>query len=365
MEKIDLKGFLKRIFSGFFEKKIVWLLITSGIALTMYGIFPDVWRILAIQLLNAFYNLSLNETPEKISWGLRLFLTATGAALIVSGLWFYFKTRENIKLKKLLQIAHSSIESVEYSKFDVDLDNYEVEQYRIAQGEELKTLSKVNLSHALREQGKIKEKILQRADGRDNVEASYWGLAHIPLTFLMGYQIADKLSTSFFEWNQNSLSWNRVKDNNTEYPELLVSRQLNQSFEDVEDVVIKIGITYQVEDVTLNGLGLEGRDSYYLHLPSPTRNAIVSVRQLNEYQAVFRKTMDEINQYYPSLKRVHVFYSGQPSLAYRLGSCLSPRMDKEILVYNYHSTSEPKYNWSINMKKEWNEVAIHVTGETI
>lgn len=361
----NIIGFVKRFFSRFYEKKISWVLIASGIAMITSGIYPDIWNILVSQLLNHFLSDDMKETGETITWGLRIFLTIVGFVLVVMGLWFYFKTRENIKQKKLLQIAHSSIESVEYSKFDVDLEDYEIEQYRIAQGEELKTLSKENLGHALREQGKIKEKILQRADGRDNVEASYWGLAHIPLTFLLGYQMADKLSTSFFEWNQNSLSWNRVKDSNIYYPELLVSKQLNQSREDVEDVVIKIGITYQVEDVTLNGLGLEEKDSYYMHLPSPTRNAIVSVRQLNEYQAVFRKTMDEINQSYPNLKRVHVFYSGQPSLAYRLGSCLSPRMDKEILVYNYHSTSEPKYNWSINMKKEWDEVEIQLTGESV
>lgn len=361
-----IKEFIKKTFSGFFEKKVVFVLVSGGVTVLLAQLGSDFFVNVAIRLINYYIGSEIIpiEKVDNLSDGFKWVGIILGTLMILGGIVFYFYSeKKKGKRKALLQIAHTSIESVAYTNFDVDLDDYEIEQHKISLKEELKTLNKGDLGHAIRVQSKIVQEILQRADGRADTEASYWGLAHVPLTFLLGYQMADKLNTSFYEWNQNEQKWNKVKEKNASHPDLLVSKKLNQPCEEVEDVVIKIGITYPIDDITLIGLGLEGADSYYLHIPSPKRNAIVSVKQLNEYQSVFRKTLDEINQSYPNLKKVHIFYSGQPSLAYRLGSCISPRMDKDIWVYNYNATSHPKYPWSISMKKEWRDVQIHVTGD--
>lgn len=362
-----IKEFVKKYFSGFFEKKVTLNVIRIGSTLVLAPFTTNFLIEITISLINHYLGTDIKisrkteEVSDAIQWGGMIL----GTLLILGALVFYlYSEKKKEKRKALLQIAHSSIESVAYTNFDVDLDDYEIEQHKISLKEELKTPNKGNLGHAIRVQSKIVQEILQRADGRADIEASYWGLAHVPLTFLLGYQMADKLNTSFYEWNQDELKWNKVKEKNTSHPDLLVSKQLNQPREEVEDVVIKIGITYPIDDIALSGLGLEGTDSYYLHISPPERNAIVSEKQLNVYQSVFRKTLDEVNQSYPNLKKVHIFYSGQPSLAYRLGSCISPRMDKDIWVYNYNATSDPKYPWSISMKKEWDDVQIHVTGDT-
>ncbi|MCS0543254.1 SAVED domain-containing protein, partial [Aeromonas veronii] len=115
----------------------------------------------------------------------------------------------------------------------------------------------------------------------------------------------------------------------------------------------------------LSGLNLEGLNSYYLHLNPTHRNAIFSIEQLEAYKKQFRNLLDKINQSYPKLKRIHLFYSGQPSLAYRLGSAITQRMDKEIIVYNYVGTSYPKYNWAINLKKVEQPITVNITGDEL
>lgn len=353
------------MFKGWYEKKITLLLITSGVGVLSTGFAQDWWKSVLISLLNEVFDTQIEYTKESTNYVYLAIATFVGIGLIALGIWFYFKTKEKVKRQTMLQIRHSSIESVDYSKVDIDLSDYNIEPFSILQTEELKVVNEPNLRHALREQEKIATKILQRLDGNDGIELSYWGLAHIPLLFLLGYQVADKSNSSFYEWNQNQLRWEKVKEKQTAYPPLIIEKNdIKQSVGETKDVVVKVGVTYPVNDDDLNGLHLDSFNSYYLHLKPPRRNAIVCKEQLNEYQKQFRQVLDEINQKYPHLKRIHLFYSGQPSLAYRLGSTISPRMDKsEIWVYNYVGSSYPKYNWALNLKKIGNSLNINITGE--
>lgn len=356
---------IKKLFKGWHEKKIALLLIGTGSVIAVSGFPKEWWMNLIFPLINNVFHSNLN-VPDIVStdYLLLLFTVPIGIGLMGFGVWFYFKTKEKVKKQTMLQIRHSSIESVDYTKADVDLSDYTIEPYSILQSEELKTINEPNLRHALREQEKIATKVLQRIDGNADIELSYWGLAHIPFLFLLGYQIADKSNSSFYEWNQNQLRWEKVKEKQIKFPSLKMDKNISkQDIEETKDIVVKIGITYPVNDADLSGLHLDNFNSYYLHLDPPHRNAIVCIEQLNQYQKQFRQTLDEINQTFPHLERVHLFYSGQPSLAYRLGSSISPRMDKEVWVYNYVGVSFPKYNWAINLRKIGNPLNIKITRE--
>ncbi len=347
------------LFKGWHEKKIVLLLLGTGSTLVLGGIAKEWWLPILIPLINNQFNQDIPLPDDSIDY----VVFAIGLVLIGLGIWFYFKTKEKRKLQTMLQIRHSSIEAGDYSKVDVDLSNYNIEPFSIIQTEELKNINEQNLQHALREQDKIVQKILQHLDGHTDIEVSYWGLAHIPLLVLLGYQIADKSNSSYFEWNQNFLKWEKVKEKSEVCPPLMLEEDISkQTVDETKEVIVRIGVTYPIHETDLNGLDLDKFNSFYLHLKPPHRNAIKCMEQLNEYQKQFRQLLDKINQTYPHLEKIHLFYSGQPSLAYRLGSTISPRMDKEIWVYNHLGIASPKYNWAINLQKAGNPVKIKITG---
>lgn len=355
---------IKKFFKGWTEKKIVWTLITSGIGFLGVGLIQQNWaRDLAYTVLNEKLNLNFevgNQSPNYIVMTISLIV---GGILIGLGIWFYFKTKENEKKQTMIQVRHSSIESVAFSKFNKDFMDYHVEEHFLDQTEDMKILNEGNLQHALREQEKAVRKLANRLNGSSDIEVSYMGLAHIPLVVLLGYQIADKTNAVFFEWNQNDLEWKEIKKSTKRFPQLYLDKDLSKQLVDhTEEVIIRVGITYPVKDEDLSGLGLDGLNRYYLHLNPPHRNAIFSIEQLNAYQQQFRDLLDEINKTYPNLKRIHLFYSGQPSMAYRLGSSISPRMDKEIWIYNHVSMATPKYKWAINLKKPGETVSIKING---
>lgn len=353
----------KKLFKGWHEKKIVLLLLTTGSAAILAGIPRELW---IFPIANAIFHTDFENSVEEVNYLLLSITTTIGLTLIILGIWFYFKTREKIKKLNMIQIRHSSIESIGFSKINNDMSDYNVEVYTINQVEEFKNLNKSNLYHALREQEKQVQKVLSRIGDSSDVEVSYFGLAHIPMVMLLGYQMADKASVSFYEWDQNKLIWEGIQENTKRFPPLLEKEDTTiQAVEETREVVIKIGLTYPIPNSDLAGLNLEGLNWFYLHLEPTHRNAIISKEQLNTYKQQFRQLLDKINQMYPHLKRIHLFYSGQPSLAYRLGSAITERMDKEIFVYNYVSSSYPKYNWKINLKKVGQPISVGIIGDDV
>ncbi|WP_191566449.1 SAVED domain-containing protein [Metabacillus idriensis] len=359
----NLFAMFKKFTHGWYEKGITRTLLFLGGSAISSAFAQDWLRSILIPIANKLIGTQMVYTEKPPNYTYMTIAITVGFGLIGLGLWFYFKTKTKSKKQIMLRIQHSSIEPTTFSNFDTDLSDYDLEPFPINQREELEEVKETNIYHALREQEKVAKKVIQRLNDNDDIEVSYWGLAHIPFLLLLGYQTSDKLKSSFFEWNRHKAIWEKVKQKRMFYPPLKLDKDISkQDVGETKEVVVKIGITYPVTEANLDGLSLEELNSYYLHLDPPHQNAIVCMEQVNKYKEEFRNLLDEINQTYPHLEKIHLFYSGQPSLAYRLGSTISPRMDKEIWVYNFSTTSFPKYNWAINLKKVDQPIDVKITG---
>jgi hypothetical protein len=353
---------IMKAFKGWHDKKITLLLIGTGCTLALAGFSTEWWIIPLIQLINEFLHLNLPvPDSEKVDY-IILF-----AGLFAGGAFIYFGFRYNSltrsKRKKMLQIRHSSIEVVNYTKVEDEIDEYDVKEFPIHFTKEMIEINEFNLMRAWMKQEEAVSDLRAYLDGSSDTEVAYLALAHIPFVILFGYQIADKTDVTFFEWNRNKLTWQKLKNKDITFPTMHLERiEDKQAFELAEEVVVKIGITYPIPETDLRGLGLEEINTYYLHLSPPRWDAVVSVEQLNEYKKQFRELLTEIHQKYPKLKKIHLFYSGQPSLAFKLGSAISPRMDmgKDIWVYNYVSSSEPKYPWALKLSRKWEKDCIKI-----
>ncbi|MCY8636691.1 SAVED domain-containing protein [Bacillus sp. S17B2] len=292
-----------------------------------------------------------------------------GGALVAGGVWLYLhlnKTKGYQKTKQVTRIEHVSIEVADFSRIP-DEKNAATVVYKIDQVDSMRHLSEMGINNALFIQKKEVNSILNRYqydDVRPEV-MDYYGLAHIPFTILLGYQIADKVKIGFHEWNQNKGDWVEIKNKMEPYQKLILDKNQIQNQRDVSEIILKVGMTTSVEDDHLSGLGLDGLDTYNLHLENPGRNHIVSLQQLQEYKVKVRDTLDEINRTYPNLKKIHLFYSGQMSFAYCLGSTFSPRMDPQILVYNHVFGGSPRYNWVLPLKKAHENIEAKLTREVV
>jgi len=206
----------------------------------------------------------------------------------------------------------------------------------------------INPQFAINEQQEKMNEIKQLYKTNPNLELVYYGIAHIPLVFLLGYQLNVRKPINIFEHNRRSNKWDLLQIA-TAFPDLLVQGIPENASEIGTDVIIKFGISYPIIDSDLNQIDMKSRSIMELTVPSPTPDAVRNVDQLEKYALAFRAMLDEIHNFSTPINRVHVFYAGPVSLAFRCGQLISPTIHPKILVYNYFSQDNPKYKWGIHV----------------
>ncbi|MFF2532371.1 SAVED domain-containing protein [Brevibacillus sp. NPDC058079] len=351
---------LKVWFRDWYDKKISMLLIWTGCTFLL-GFSAPWWLSPILPIMNEALNFNIaipDDTVEVIPLVLKGIFSF---GLIAIGIWYRFRIKT--KSKKMLQIRHSSVEVVNFNDIHADLDDYEVVPITINLHQDLAKIDHFQLKMAWKNQEHAVSELLVHIHDPSTKEVAYMGMAHIPFQFLLGYQLADKSSIDFYEWNRNELAWKPVIEKNHQYPELvLLKDESKQSAPDVEEIIIKVGITFEIFDSQLEGLGIDHLNSYYFKLEPPRVDAITCVQQLNQYKHQFRTLLTDVHHRYRGLKKVHIFFSAQPSVAFKFGSTISPRMDsnKEFWIYNYVGSSQIKYPWALKLSKEMKDEAIKI-----
>jgi hypothetical protein len=51
----------------------------------------------------------------------------------------------------------------------------------------------------------------------------------------------------------------------------------------------------------------------------------------------------------PNTRRIHVFYSGPPPVAFHFGQQISKTIHPKVIVYNYVSKDTPPYSWGLEI----------------
>ncbi|PID23766.1 SAVED domain-containing protein [Sporosarcina sp. P7] len=355
-----------RILRGTIENKIIFTLLSIGATCILAAVGPSYILRFILELLNYLFKTNFDTTIFNLSYIVFGVLLTVGILFCVGAILFYTMTKKNHIIGKLMKIRHSSIESSNFSNTDISPSRYLLEIVNIDQKLEMSSNTKEGIEKALYIQEKAVKKIIQFTDGNDINDVEYYGMAHIPIVVLLGYQIADKVPIKLHEWNQNISLWETVDSDNRNYPPLLLEKCTEKQLpNETKELVVKIGLTYPIPDENLDGLNLHHLNSYYIHLETPHRNNIVNIEQLQSYKKYFRDLLDEINQKYLKLEKIHLFYSGQPTFAYCIGSAITPRMDKEFVIYNYVGTEFPQYNWHINLKKIDQPISVSLTKEYV
>lgn|GEM_PF-4175409 len=353
MWRIALLEKAKVWFRNWHDKKITMLLIGSGSSIILGVLLSPWWVEPLIQAINEKFGFHISLPENNVDYILIFTATAVGLLLIRWGIQYRIRIKH--KNKRMVQIRHSSVEGASYTSLFDDLDDYDVIPITIDQFQEMKELNEFNIKAAWMKQDHIVPILQVHMNDPSLDEISYFGMAHIPFQFLLGYQVADKIDIRFFEWIRDEKHWRSLStENNVGFPPLnLTVNQQNQPLEEAKEIVIKIGITFEIFDEQLQGHNLEGLNSYYLKLGQPHIEAVKSKKQLNAYKATFRSLLTDIHHKYPKLNKVHLFISAQPSVVFTFGSCISDRMDstKQFWIYNFIGSSMIKYPWALKIAK--------------
>ena len=181
-----------------------------------------------------------------------------------------------------------------------------------------------------------------------NLEVAYYGIAHIPLVFWVGGLLNMRKPVHILEHNRRTNQWDLLSSNSA-YPHLLLRDVPVPAHQDSRDIAVKFSVSYPVLDSDVQLAVPNARRVMELAVPEPALDSIRGQAQLEEYAAAFRSVLDSIHNRDDDVERVHVFYAGPVSLAFRCGQLVSPTIHPGVLVYNYVSQDGPRYSWAIRV----------------
>jgi len=201
---------------------------------------------------------------------------------------------------------------------------------------------------ALNRQNDVLARIDNLVSEHPGVRLGYFGLAHIPLMFHLGYMVNRRV-VSVFKTNRQTGYWEVLERGKKRWPQIHVHGLPKSPDLTAKEIVLRVNISYSIAHELIRQVMPEHLSMLTLEVKHPMTDVIVSEEQLDRYSEVFQKLLVEINRFFPAISHVHVFFAGPPPLAFRCGQQISRTADPEIIVYNFSKQDTPNYGWALNL----------------
>ena len=185
------------------------------------------------------------------------------------------------------------------------------------------------------------------------VLVAYFGLAHIPLLFHLGYRLTNKRMLEFFELNRFDGHWELLKRDCSGLEIYLEGLPTFLSTSE-GDIILRLSVSNTIGLKDVESIVQSPIASIHLFLQPTHRDAVTCIKHLHYFGEKFRSVMDAIHEFFPNRQRVHIFYAGPMSLAVYLGQLVHPGVDRNVIVYNYCPKDEPRYSWGLQITEDRN-----------
>jgi hypothetical protein len=230
-------------------------------------------------------------------------------------------------------------------------ENYSIQELAISQSDFYRGGCLINPAQALERQLDFYENLDSLIQKYPEAKIGYFGLAHIPFIFHLGYE-TNLREVQLFSTQRQKREWVTLNNKDGVWEKLKVEGLPNRVNPDAKKIVLRMSISYpvlleQVEDV----IDVSSLPVLHLAVDKPMPDSVLYEKQLNEYAETFHKTLAEIRNLFPKAKSIHLFYSGPPTLAFRCGQQINKTIDPDVVVYNFSQKDTPNYGWAINISR--------------
>jgi len=292
-------------------------------------------------IINYIYD---NGHGVKLLW---LVLIIDVIILIYMLLWL---GRKNAK-RKLLIIEQSSLQKMNFTYDEKELGDYadkrlSINQYETLNNKSIPTKEKVSLAIT-----EINNKILKILNYVDKgYQIGYAGIANIPVTFMLGYELGDENKKLFFHKRRdNSVddNFHILKDEPRQL--ILVLHETKNDSTKSGKILLLIQLTQPIEEADLQGV-LEEND-YILKYEIPQTinyDVVDSAHQINDYTNKILSDIAEI-QKNPNITQIKICVAASGAFIFALGTKFSKTQNKDTVIFHYQND---KYPWGINVTKK-------------
>lgn len=308
-------------------------------------------------LLASFYNYDENTGYYFIinkvyseGQGTKILWIALIIDVIIIILMILWLIKKNVK-RKLLIIEHSSLQKMNFSYDEKELVDYAVKRLSINQYETLNNESisiKEKIDLAIVEINNRIPKILNYVDKQYQI--GYAGIANIPVTFMLGYELGDENKKLFFHKrrdNSDDDNFHLLKDEPRQLT--FISHEKRNDPTKRGKILLLIQLTQPIKEADIQDV-LEDND-YILKYEIPQTinyDVVDSSRQINDYTNKILADISEV-QKNPNITQIKICVAASGAFIFALGTKFSKTQNKDTVIFHYQNDTYP---WGINITKK-------------
>lgn len=338
-------------------------LLTIPLALTVIidilnikEIIGDEWiHIFGIDKENGLYFLLNICTSGEQNNGIFLWFVFILAVLIiiVQAVFYFIENRQ----ERLLIIEHNSLNQIRYI-FDNEVEKeYNTKKIKFNQYETFNSNMMIEemVIKSITETDLIANKI--RSYIAKDYSIGYAGIANIPTTFLLGFELGDENTKKYFHKYHGKKTNPELKDDKFH---LLKKKTIRSSFElDIlqkateldqdSNIIIIISLTQPIEISDI--LSIVGNNDYiykYTSSDDIDYDVIDSETQIEQYADRILSDIAAI-QKKQNIKQIRICVAASGAFIFGLGTKFSKTQNKETIVYHFEKN---RYPWGINVTKK-------------
>ena len=274
--------------------------------------------------------------------------------LIIDILFFIFLSLWLIKKnarRKLLIIEHSSLQKMNFSYNENELGNYAdkrllINQYETLNNESISIKEKVSL--AITEINSKIPEILNYVN--KGYRIGYAGIANIPATFMLGYELGDENKKLLFHKrrdNSDDDNFHLLKDEPRQLT--FISQATKNEPTKIGKILLLIQLTQPIKEADFQDI-LEDNDYIIKYeIPQTVNYDVVdSSRQINDYTNRILSDIAEV-QKNPNITQIKICVAASGAFIFALGTKFSKTQNKDTVIFHYQNDTYP---WGINVTKK-------------
>lgn len=200
-----------------------------------------------------------------------------------------------------------------------------------------------DIAEAISTQDKKVKSIIENRKGK---MLGYYGVAHTPLIFRMGYGFGDQNNIILFHKKRNNSSYFEEWTHDSSL-DVMKFKEKNQGCKSKE-LVVSISTSFEIKESELDSLNKSTRHLLLCTSTNPSFDEIYSYVLADAFRNQIMTSIRDVVKRH-GITTIHMAISSSVAFTFFLASAFSRQHDPTIIVYHYENG---RYIWGVNMSLE-------------
>lgn len=221
---------------------------------------------------------------------------------------------------------------------------------------DVSSLMETNIPDAI----KLQDEKCQEIKAIKQRKCFYYGIAHTPLIFRLGHQLAPEKINFLHRYHRDTgnVTFRGLDETDKDKYDIPRCEEENVQSHSNELLAV-IATTYPINMRDLTCFDLSDMHTFEFEVSEENKGTdfFGSHHKINAYCIAIAEQIRKICRQY-NINKIHMVLSTSVNFTFALGQHLNNNQIPEIIVYHYKKGEDPCYPWGISIQKNWDNAYI-------